>query len=136
MDAIRNFLGLTSPPKPTPSFRKDAQQAATASKPSTNLDMKPVVPAVTVKSVNTNLANDRDLLDAHYRKAIASLVCENEFHKLPEPGFYGSDECMESFNDKWVLYDMMFLTFYYPMVPADDSQQPQDLMIVELLELC
>jgi len=69
-----------------------------------------------------DLANNHESLDAHHRKSIASLVSENEYHKLPEPGFYGSDEYMEFFNDNWVLDETMLLTFYYPMVPTDEAQ--------------
>jgi hypothetical protein len=121
MDANRAFLGLTPINQSAPSTSTSTRTTATVSTPSTNSNLKRVIASTTVESTATEVVDDVESIDARCCSSVASLVSENDNHKLPEPGFYCSDEYMERFNDNWVLDEMMFLIFYYPMVPAHEA---------------
>lgn len=135
MDAVRSFFGWTLLPKSAPSSRKDDQTPVAIFAVKTAVAASSKIQQNTAGSMTTskNITDNHESSDVEYRKSVAFWVAENEYHGLPERGFYGCDEYMESFNDNWILDDMVFSTFYYPTVPANKAQQPRGEATAELL---
>jgi hypothetical protein len=144
MNAIRTFLSLAPKSKPAPSSNIDARGAAplfdvqpaniAKATPSSSMDKQREFARLMINTPNTDIAGDRISFNVYHSESVASWLSGNDDHQLLEPGFYGSDKYMEFFNDNWVLDDMMFLTFFYPVVPDNKAQQPRDLTTAILFE--
>src|SRR5690349_3063488 len=120
MDTFRKLLGWPFKPKSAPSTNKNVGSAASVSNISTT-DVVKSLPSdspchhannasSTAHSIGNDLPSNQEPPDMHIRLSEAWWVPENEFHSNPEPGFYGSDEYTELFNDNWFLDEMMLLT--------------------------